>query len=122
MPVLKRDIVGIFPPRTRFGTAGDQVEIISLHGHVFIVQGPSGMRYSAIADDMDGIPEEMEEEARREQANINLLPSRSSAPTPGPSPPQDPVPEPEDQPKPMQARKPAKPSTSKSTDNQGSLF
>lgn len=72
MPTLRHDIVARFPPRTRFGSKGDAVEIISLHGHVFIVEGtgPDKLRFSTIADDLDDIPEEMLKRAKEAEGSM----------------------------------------------------
>jgi hypothetical protein len=74
MATLKHDIIGRFPPRTQYGLKGDNVKIISLHGHVFIVEGPPPirMRFNALADDLDGVPEDMLRRAAEAQAAMKI--------------------------------------------------
>lgn len=87
MVTLSRDIIGRFPPKTRYGLAGDKVEIISLHGHVFIVQGSRGLRFCAIADDLSGVPEEMLVQAMEAESQMKIQPSVSSPAAPHKSEP-----------------------------------
>lgn len=82
MVTLSRDIIGRFPPKTRYGLAGDKVEIISLHGHVFIVQGSCGLRFCAIADDLSGVPKEMLAQAMEAESQMKVNPSVSSPAAP----------------------------------------
>ncbi|HET6255824.1 MAG TPA: hypothetical protein VFE32_17235 [Puia sp.] len=58
MPTLKHDIRSALPPKRIYGAAGEEVEIISVHGHVFIVKGQSGFKYPALASDILDIPAE----------------------------------------------------------------
>lgn len=118
MPTLARDIVGAFAPRIKHGAAGDKITIIALHGHVFIVEGPDGRKFHALADDILGVPAAMLTSAREAEAQMKRspVPMKTAEPAPAPEPlPSAPLRRAASPPK--AARTVIKPS-----ENQGSLF
>jgi len=120
MPVLKHDIKSALPPRKVFGLAGDEVVVISRHGHVLIVEGIGGCRFPIIDDDLtERLPDAVDP-----PPHVNPTAPKRSGPTPAPIAEEPP----EEMPDPASAepinpapRKQPK-SAPKSLNNQGSLF
>jgi hypothetical protein len=106
MPTLRHDIVSRFPGKKVYGKEGEMVDIISVSGHVFIVEGETRFRYPVLETDMNDIPAGW-------KAKVAPLPPvggpARSAPAPIPN---------ENKPKPAKARK----SETPKKQDQGSLF